>query len=55
MREHPFDEKLKVGYQGDALEQLQIPSVIERFRADPRYHIWIGVHGALGGCQEFCV
>lgn len=47
MREHPFDEKLKLGYEGDALKQSQIPAVTERFRADPRYHIWIGAYSVL--------
>jgi hypothetical protein len=47
MREHPFDAKLNLGYQGDALKQSQIPAVTERFRTDPRFHIWIGAYSVL--------
>jgi hypothetical protein len=47
MREHPFDESSKLGYQGAALAQSQIPAVTERFKADPKYHIWIGAHNVI--------
>lgn len=47
MREHPFDEKMGLGYKGDMLKQSQISSVNERFIADPRYHIWIGAYSVL--------
>ena len=47
VREHPFDENLKLGYQGEVLKQSQISAVTERFKADPQYHIWIGAYNVL--------
>jgi hypothetical protein len=47
IREHPFDEGLQLGYQGDISKQAELSAVIERFKWDPRYHIWIGAHHVL--------
>jgi len=47
IREHPFNDDLQLGYKGDISKQAELSAVIERFKWDPRYHIWIGAHHVL--------
>lgn len=47
MREHPFDEKLQLGYKEDMQKQSSIPAVTNRFSLDPKYHMWIGAYNVL--------
>jgi hypothetical protein len=47
MREHPFDEKLQLGYKEDMQKQSSISAVTKRFSLDPKYHMWIGAYNVL--------
>lgn len=47
VREFPYDPKMKLGYDEQLQRQAAFESIIERFSADPKYHIWIGACSVL--------
>lgn len=52
IREFPYDPGLKVGYQADLQKAATVRAVTDRFRADPKYHIWIGGYSVLVGVVD---
>lgn len=52
IRQFPYDPNMKLGYETDLQTQAAVASVIERFKADPKYHIWIGAYSVLGSIVE---
>jgi hypothetical protein len=47
IRTFPYDPKMKLGYDTPLQNQAAVPNVIDRFKADPKYHIWIGAYSVL--------
>jgi len=47
VRKFPYDPKMKLGYNAELQQQASIDSIIKRFSADPKYHIWIGAYSVL--------
>ena len=52
IRQHPYNEELKLGYKEDLQKQAALPAIIKRFTADPKYHMWIGAHHVLGSTMD---
>ncbi|WP_297479979.1 hypothetical protein [Ferrovum sp.] len=52
VRQFPYDPDMKLGYEIDWQTQAAVASVIERFKADPKYHIWIGAYSVLGSIVD---
>lgn len=52
VRKFPYDPKMKLGYDADLQTQAAIASVVEKFTADPKYHIWIGAYNVLGSIVD---
>ncbi|MDZ4254297.1 MAG: hypothetical protein U1A72_17155 [Sulfuritalea sp.] len=47
VRKFPYDPTMKIGYKEEWQRQAAIESIVERFSADPKYHIWIGAFSVL--------
>jgi hypothetical protein len=47
IRQFPYDPSMKLGYQADMQTQATIAAVVDRFKADSKYHIWIGAYSVL--------
>ena len=47
IRTFPYDEKMKLGFDEKMQKQAAISSITERFKADPKYHVWIGAYSVL--------
>jgi len=47
IRKFPYDPDMKLGYDKDLQKVASIEAVIERAKADPKYHIWIGAYNVL--------
>lgn len=47
VRKFPYDPNMKLGYDKELQRQAAIESMIERFSAEPKYHIWIGAFNVL--------
>ena len=47
IRQFPYDDKMKLGYDAALQAQAATGAVVERFKADPKYHIWIGAYSVL--------
>lgn len=44
VRQFPYDPDMKLGYGEQLQVQAKVEAVLERFKADPKYHIWIGAY-----------
>jgi hypothetical protein len=38
---------MKVGYEEALQKGASVDAMIERFKADPKYHVWIGAYNVL--------
>jgi hypothetical protein len=47
IRQFPYESKMKLGFDENFQAQAKIDAVTERFRADPKCHIWIGAYSVL--------
>ena len=47
IREFPYDPKMKLGYGPDLQKAASVEAIVERAKADPKYHIWIGAYSVL--------
>lgn len=47
VRQFPYDPEMKLGYGEQLQAQAKVEAVLNRFNADPKYHIWIGAYGVL--------
>lgn len=52
IRQFPCEEKMKLGYDAELQAQAMIEAVTKRFKADPKYHIWIGACSVLTSIVE---
>lgn len=47
IRRFPYNSELKLGYERDFQQQATVSTVVERFKSNPKHHIWIGAYSAL--------
>jgi len=47
IRQFPYEPEMKLGFDETFQAQAKIEAVLARFKADPRYHIWIGAYSVL--------
>lgn len=47
IRQFPYEPEMKLGFDERLRGQAEIDAVIERFKTDPKYHIWIGAYSVL--------
>lgn len=47
IRKFPYDPKMNLGYDQDLQKAASVEAIIERAKADPKYHIWIGAYAVL--------
>jgi hypothetical protein len=47
IRQFPYNAEMKLGFDERHQAQAKVEAVVERFKADPKYHIWIGAYSVL--------
>jgi hypothetical protein len=47
IRKFPHDHEMKLGYDQDFQKAASIEVMMERIKADPKYHIWLGAYNVL--------
>lgn len=52
IRQFPYDENMKLGFDVDLQKQATIESITKRFKIDPKYHIWIGAYSVLNSIVD---
>lgn len=47
IREFPYDPAMKLGYDERMQKAASVDAMVERLKADPKYHIWFGAYNVL--------
>ncbi|MFM2399693.1 MAG: hypothetical protein RL341_1850 [Pseudomonadota bacterium] len=47
IRKFPYHPDMKLGFDERLQAQAKVEAVLKRFKADPKYHIWIGAYSVL--------